>query len=525
MNLVAVLAERARKHPERPALVDPSGKRERTLTYGELVQRVGAGAARLRATGLRRGGTILVFQPVSLELYEILLSAFHNGIRVMLADPSAGRPFLSLCCERLPPNAFFGPWKAQILRQFVPAMRRIPLAIRSAGWFPGTTAWCPAGPAAEAEDLPPDEPALITFTSGSTGVPKAAVRTHGFLLAQHAALASSLDHAEGEVDLITLPVFVLANLASGLTSVLADTDLRSPGKARSAAIREQSARHQVTRCAASPAFFEALLAEPSLPPFRKLHTGGAPVFPDLLERLRNGLPDAEIAAVFGSTEAEPMTHLAATDYTPELVALTAAGYGLCAGKPIPEIDLRILRDDWGTPLPELSEEEFLSRTLPARQVGEVVVTGEHVLPGYLGGIGDEETKIRVCGRIWHRTGDAGWLDEAGRLWLSGRCSAKLPAPPEPPADPPHGPLDYPFAIEAAIRVQFPDLRTAAIEWRGQRILAIERRAGTDKRRMIESLGKTLGIARIITLREIPLDRRHNAKIDYPALKRLLDNAR
>ena len=111
------------------------------------------------------------------------------------------------------------------------------------------------------EDVPDDEPALVTFTSGSTGVPKAAVRTHGFLMAQHRALEKALEFAEGETDLITLPVFVLANLASGLTSVLADTDLRAPGKADAAAIREQCRRHGVTRCAASPAFFEALLHE------------------------------------------------------------------------------------------------------------------------------------------------------------------------------------------------------------------------------------------------------------------------
>ena len=55
-----------------------------------------------------------------------------------------------------------------------------------------------------------ETPAIITFTSGSTGVPKAAVRTHGFLLAQHRSLARTLTHEVGDMDLTTLPVVLLA---------------------------------------------------------------------------------------------------------------------------------------------------------------------------------------------------------------------------------------------------------------------------------------------------------------------------
>lgn len=51
------------------------------------------------------------------------------------------------------------------------------------------------------------------------------------------------------------------------------------------------------------------------------------------------------------------------------------------------------------------------------EIGEIVVTGQHVLKGYLDGRGDDETKFRVEEEIWHRTGDSGYLDEQGRLWL------------------------------------------------------------------------------------------------------------
>jgi acyl-CoA synthetase (AMP-forming)/AMP-acid ligase II len=287
MNLVSLLVGRALLHPERLALVDSSG----TVTYGELARRVGAGANELQEMGLKRGQVILVFQPVSIPLYEILLAAFHAGLRVMLADSSAGREFLSHCCQRLMPDAFFGSWKAQCLRIMVPEMRSIGISICSGRWFPGAGEWRTDSSGAPLVEVDNGEAALVTFTSGSTGKPKAAVRSHGFLLAQHRALSKALDFEEGEVDLITLPVFVLANLASGLTSVLAATDLAKPGSPDVAAITAQCEKFQVTRCAASPAFFEGFLGSTSgVPAFDKVFTGGAPVFPDLLHRLRKAFP-------------------------------------------------------------------------------------------------------------------------------------------------------------------------------------------------------------------------------------------
>jgi len=55
------------------------------------------------------------------------------------------------------------------------------------------------------------------------------------------------------------------------------------------------------------------------------------------------------------------------------------------------------------------------------QTGEIVVSGANVLQGHLDAHGDHETRFRVGGKVWHRTGDCGYLD--GRLWLMGRAAA------------------------------------------------------------------------------------------------------
>lgn len=523
MNLVELLARRALEHPQRPALVDRRNGRDRVVSFGELSQRVSAGSTFLKQLGLSRGQVVLVFHPVSIELYEFLLAAFHRGLRVMLADPSAGREFLTDCCDRLPPDAFFGSWKAQCLRLAVPGLRGIRRSIVCGPWFPGATIWRTACGNEPINELPDDEPALVTFTSGSTGKPKAAVRTHGFLLAQHRALAESLDFQSGEVDLITLPVFVLANLASGMTSVLAATDLARPGSPDAAAVRSQCERFGVTRCAASPAFFEGLLRSPDgMPRFEKVFTGGAPVFPDLLRRLSDTLPHAVIESVYGSTEAEPIAHFPADAWTAETEAITRRGGGLCAGPPVREIGLRIIADHWGKPLGPMSAEAFSQLTVNNGQAGEIVVTGDHVLRGYLEGIGDEETKIPVGGTVWHRTGDAGWMDAEGRLWLLGRCAEKLPqfaAPGGLPGDA----LRYPFAVECALRPSFPQVRMAALDWRGKRVLVVGKPCEPAEAGDIRGIAAEFGIDELIHLENLPLDRRHNAKIDYPALRKRLGN--
>jgi len=363
----------------------------------------------------------------------------------------------------------------------------------------------------------PDDPALVTFTSGSTGVPKAAVRTHRFLLAQHEALASGIALEAGEIDLATLPVFVLANLAAGATTVIPDVDLRQPGAVDAGRIFAQIERRGVTRVTASPAFFERLIAHGratgrTLPMLRKIYTGGAPVFPGLLDELRELAPLANPVAVYGSTEAEPIAHIEARAMTPDDLAAMRAGRGLLAGPPVPEVSLRILRDRWGVPRGDMSAEALAAETMPAGQAGEIVVTGGHVLKGYLGGIGDEETKFRVAGESWHRTGDAGLLDAGGRLWLLGRCAARI--------DDVRGSL-YPFGAEC-VAMTFPGVRRAAVLAHAEkRLLVIEGEADEALGQRLREATAWAFIDDVIFITKMPVDKRHNAKIDYPALRREL----
>ena len=520
MNIASVLQQQAESRASQTAIIDGKIGQERRTTYLQINSQSARLAALLKSYGLQQGDTVLIFQPISAELYIILVALFRLGMIAMFVDPSMGLTHLEQCCKRVTPKAFIGGTKAHLLRFASRSLRAIPIKIGIGRWLPFTrsfsnlTAFKPFADIIKANN---DTPALITFTSGSTGQPKAAVRTHGFLLAQHKVLADNIDHQPGQVDVSTLPVFVLANLASGITSLLCDVDLRFPGKVDASIVLQQATSFSATRCAASPAFFERLiefcLANNVTLPFARIDTGGAPVFPGLLTQLNEQTLNCEIVAVYGSTEAEPIAHIHWQDISEADLANMKRGRGLLAGKPVQQIDVKVIQDRTNSVIKPMSQEQLAKFCLAKNEIGEIVVAGDHVLPGYLNGIGNEETKFSVDGRPWHRTGDAGYFDNEGRLWLMGRCSAKISDE--------DGVL-YPFAVETVVRCDVGVRRSAMVAYAGKRLLIIEmqnqRTANTEKLKETLDWAK---ISKVLTVPNVPVDRRHNAKIDYPELNKLL----
>lgn len=535
MNIAELLQERALTQPDTPAIIDTHHGRDRVTTFAELELTAARGAALLWESGLRAGDGVLVFQPMSAELYAVLIAIFRLGLVPMFVDPSAGRAHLEQCCAIMPPAAFIGSPKAHLLRAMSPALRRIPRQfVTSAVPVPGAVPWSVAAQFAPRTGIyapKPDDPALITFTSGSTCQPRTAVRSHAFLLAQYRALARSFvdmpgqradgtsDGKVGVVSLTTLPVFVLADLAAGATSLIPTGNLRRPARIAPAPVIAQIERHRPSRAGGSPAFWERIAeycqrTGRTLPHLRMIYVGGAPVFPRLLAALGEVAPGAGVVAVYGSTEAEPIAHITASALHPDDIPAMLAGRGLLAGRPVPDIELRILRDQWGTPAGPYTTERFDVACLGAGQPGEIVVSGEHVLPGYLHGEGDAETKFRVEGKVWHRTGDAGYLDGEGRLWLLGRCLARVHDS--------EGEV-YPFAVECAASAVPGVRRAALVSHEGRRVLAVES-VGCARAQTLARLREIAAWARldeIAVLRHLPVDRRHNAKVDYPALQRAL----
>jgi len=217
-------------------------------------------------------------------------------------------------------------------------------------------------------------------------------------------------------------------------------------------------------------------------------------------------PQAEIVAVYGSTEAEPIALLSHADISASDRQAMASGHGLLAGRPVPDIQLRLIREDTAPPRRRLTETEFQDLLVPHGTPGEIVVSGPHVHPGQSSDPAAEPTKLFAGPTVWHRTGDTGQLAPDGRLWLLGRSSARI--------EDARGRI-HPFQIEAAVLTD-PSIRRAALaSAHGRRVLVLELSHPPHLPQLPSWVQAQIDDVRVV--RRIPLDRRHNAKVDYVKL--------
>jgi olefin beta-lactone synthetase len=516
MNVVEILHARAAAHPHRLALVDAGT--QRTLTYAELDASSARAAASLRGHGLRAGDTVLLLHPVGIELYAAMIGLLRAGLVPAIPPPGVTRAALRRCTRAHAPRALLVGGIGWLALAAVPSLRH---ALRL------STTPSPLAHDVLHHDVPAvsgavepcddDHPAMLTFTSGSTGTPKALVRTHGVARAQIYAVARALE-LDGATSLCTMPIVLLAELAAGATCLLPGLDLRHPGRVEAAPLADVMRDHDVARIVASPALMANLAralqrANATLPALRLIASGGAPVMPPLADALRAVAPNARVLAVYGSTEAEPIALLDTADIAPSDHAAMRAGAGLLAGAPCAPAAVAIVAAANGAVFGPFTHDDGVEhRALGPGKVGEIVVNGPHVVPHYADRGADALTKIRAGARTWHRTGDVGYRDARGRLWLTGRAASRI--------EDAQGTLE-PLRVECALSYLPGIARGAVAGVDGLRVLVVEPLAGhaLDER----AIRDALAFARIdrILVATVPVDPRHDAKVDYPALERLV----
>lgn len=528
-NLAALLHTQSATRPNHPALIDPSRP---PISFAMLERAIQQGASLLLKAGLRAGDRVLVYQPISTDLYVALGALFHVGLTVIFIDPGMERGQLERAATALAPRGFLATPRAHLLRIISPAIRRIPIRFTTGHWpLPGARRWVqyanfPDSSPPPMAEIDKQTPALITVTSGSTGTPKFTTRTHGFLRRQHQAIESSLAMPPDTVVATTLPIFILSFLASGVTSLLPNVDLRRPGSVKVAPLVAQMEKAGVNAIAASPALLDQIARfcveqKRSLPAIRHLYSGGAPVFVDLMDEAIAAMPNASFHAVYGATEAEPIATLDYASISADDRRRMANGSGLLTGKPISSLAVRVIPDRWGQAQGPYTSQEWAECALTTG-AGEIVVAGPHVLTTVGPGEDASLTKIRAGDEIWHRTGDAGDWDQTGRLWLLGRCAARIE---HIKSDGSQQSL-YPFTVESAAHTFAAVKHAALVALSGRRTLAIELYTPQDDK-WLNTLKETLAWAQLDEIRildKMPVDRRHNAKINYPALRQLLAKA-
>src|SRR5205085_11801178 len=123
MNLAFTLQAIAQSQPNAAAIVE----RDRVTTFADLENRSCRAARLLTDAALQPGDAVLVFHPMSAELYVCLFALFRLRLVAMFLDPSAGREHIERCCALYAPKALIAGTKAHLLRLWSPALRRIPV--------------------------------------------------------------------------------------------------------------------------------------------------------------------------------------------------------------------------------------------------------------------------------------------------------------------------------------------------------------------------------------------------------------
>ncbi len=507
-NVVEHLRRTAARVPDRSALIMPNRD---TVTLAQLWDRISRVSAGLQRAGLQPGDRLVIMIPMSIALYTVLLGCIHAGAVAVFVDPWMSMRKIARFAAFAEPSGFAGVPRSHLLRLLEPALRRLPVTLttgaiglaryRLARWLreaPATTLWTPDRAYA---------PALITFTSGSSGAPKGANRTHRFLNAQYEALRRAYTYTEADVDMPMFPVFALRNLADGIPSVIPDMDFRRVAAVDGVRIRCQIERHKVTTLTASPPFIDRLAESTGngQAPLRRILTGGAPVTNDQLRRWQSAFPETDIQIVYGSTEAEPVASMTASE------RLTVTGTGTCTGRLEAGVEARVIRITRG-PVAFTSWSDWA----PGPDgIGELVVTGEHVCREYFRNpaAGADNKILDGKGQCWHRMGDTGYFDAEGRFWLTGRVHSTIHH---------RGQLRHAQVLEAEAAAALPQARrVAAIEWRNELVLVVQGHAGPRPLDTVRDRGVPADRV-IVTRKALPLDPRHQSKIDYTALRRNLE---
>ena len=390
---------------------------DKAVTVAETAAEVDRVARMLVASGLRPGDRAVVWLPNGLPWIALFFALARLGAVTVTAGPRLRMADMPYLLQHSRARALF--YTPEFLGIDYEAMVGELLALRGQGGLEalelvvrvgagvsreGVRAWheLPQG-ASLPPPAVPDAAAVVCYTGGTTGRPKGCVHDHR-TLARNAAVAASLTGLEpGERLVSPMPfahVFgfhmgVLQCMVGGATLVDAEPFAAD-------AMLDLVERHRGTVVYGVPTMARELIEEQRAHPrelgsLRVALVAGAPVSPSLRQAVLEGL-GCELSVVYGATESPTLTQLVPGDPEPQKLD--------SVGRATPGIELRIF-------------EEGTTDALPAGEVGEIGARGYNQMVGYLDD--SEATEDKRRGE-WIVTGDLGWLDAEGYLYVAGRST-------------------------------------------------------------------------------------------------------
>lgn len=397
---------------ERHALMQPGATALRflgkTVTWGELRSRVGALADALSRRGVGFGDRVMVLMLNRTEFVESVLAVnMLGGIAVPLNFrlTAAEIAFLVQDCEArvMITESVLAP-VATGVREVEPLLDTIVVAGGAGddsvlGYEDLINE--PGGPA-NMPDIPNDSPALIMYTSGTTGRPKGAVLTHTNLTGQTmTGLYTNGVDLNSDVGFVGVPFFHIAGIGNMLTGMLLGTPtvIYPLGAFEPGQLLDVLAEEKVTGLFLVPAQWQAVCAEQRARPrdlrLRVMSWGAAPAPDALLREMSATFPGTQILAAFGQTEMSPVTCM--------LLGEDAIRKRGSVGKVIPTVAARVVDENMND--------------VPVGEVGEIVYRAPTLMSGYWN---NPEATAEAFAGGWFHSGDLVRMDADGYVWVVDR---------------------------------------------------------------------------------------------------------
>jgi len=437
MKTVAeILRWRARRHPDRTALWHHG----RETTYAELDRRSSQVAGALLRAGVEPGDRVCFLDKSHDHAFEALFGAAKAGAVFTPVNWRLAAPEIAYVVQDAEASVVLvGGEYAETVEKIRPELPRVRRVVgfddAPADAIPFAE-WRDAEPADDPRlDRPEDETAWQLYTSGTTGHPKGTELTHRNLLGTMATgLMGFGDVREGDVGLVVAPLYHIGGAGYALLLVMAGMELVVTREFDPGEILRLVSERRVNHSFWVPAMMLFLLNHPDCPKtdfssLKSILYGASPIPEDLLVQALDTFRCNFIQA-YGLTETTgAICLLEAPDHVPGSPRLRSCG------RPVFGTEVRVVDAD--------------GRPLPSGEVGEIAVRGEQVMKGYWN-LPDATAQAIVDG--WFRTGDAGYYDEDGYLYIHDRVKDMIVT---------GGENVYPAEVESALFAH-PDVADVAV---------------------------------------------------------------
>ncbi|MBZ4313085.1 fatty-acid--CoA ligase FadD5 [Mycobacterium tuberculosis] len=403
-NWVNQLERHAMMQPDAPALRFVGN----TMTWADLRRRVAALAGALSGRGVGFGDRVMILMLNRTEFIESVLAANMIGaIAVPLnfrLTPTEIAVLVEDCVAHVMlTEAALAPVAIGV-RNIQPLLSVIVVAGGSSqdSVFGYEDLLNEAGDVHEPVDIPNDSPALIMYTSGTTGRPKGAVLTHANLTGQAmTALYTSGANINSDVGFVGVPLFHIAGIGNMLTGLLLGlpTVIYPLGAFDPGQLLDVLEAEKVTGIFLVPAQWQAVCTEQQARPrdlrLRVLSWGAAPAPDALLRQMSATFPETQILAAFGQTEMSPVTCM--------LLGEDAIAKRGSVGRVIPTVAARVVDQNMND--------------VPVGEVGEIVYRAPTLMSCYWN---NPEATAEAFAGGWFHSGDLVRMDSDGYVWVVDR---------------------------------------------------------------------------------------------------------